>query len=98
MLKPIHRGGTNQYKTKDGRYYHTHGSMNAKPLMAMFDIPEQDVTIEDAKKIWADKVAQYDAEELDQLENEVHRQAGTICYTPGEFFNTEHVSVTCCAG
>lgn len=66
--------------------------MNAKILMKMFNIPEQDVTVEEAKKIYADKVAQYDAQDLDHLENEVHRQAGTICYTPEEFFNTEHVS------
>ncbi|KAH8661740.1 caib baif family enzyme [Ilyonectria robusta] len=89
LFKPIHRASTNQYRTKDGRYYHTHGSMNAKTLMRMFNIPEQDVTVEEAKKIYADKVAQYDAW-LDHLENEVHRQAGTICYTPEEFFNTEH--------
>lgn len=92
LFKPIHRASTNQYRTKDGRYYHTHGSMNATILMKMFDIPEQDVTIEEAKKIYADKVAQIDAEELDHLENEVYRQAGTICYTPEEFFKTEHVS------
>ncbi|EFW99724.1 caib baif family enzyme [Grosmannia clavigera kw1407] len=90
LFKPIHRASTNQYKTKDGRYYHVHGSMNATVIMDMFKIAEQDVTLEEAKQIYADKVAQYDAEELDQLENEVYRQAGTICYTPEEFFATEH--------
>jgi len=29
MGKPIHRQCTNVYKTKDGRWFHLHGSMNA---------------------------------------------------------------------
>lgn len=35
-------------------------------------------------------VGQKTAEELDRLENEEYRQAGTICYTSEEYFNTEH--------
>jgi hypothetical protein len=92
MFRNIHRAGTNQYRTKDGRYYHTHGSMNTGPLMRLLGIPEQDVTLDEAKQIYADKVAQWNAEDLDYAENEEYRQAGSICYTPEEFLASEHVS------
>lgn len=92
LRKPIHRGGMNHYRTKDNRIYHVHGSMNAGPIMKMLGIEEQDVNWAQAKAIYGEKVAQWDSKELDRVENDVYRQAGTICYTPEEFFETEHVS------
>ncbi|KJZ72773.1 hypothetical protein HIM_07848 [Hirsutella minnesotensis 3608] len=89
MEKPIHEMATNVYKTRDGRWYHLHGSMNAAATMAMVGVEEQDVTREEAIKIYSDKVAQYDADFLETKANEELKQAGVTCLTPEEFFASE---------
>ncbi|KAM0421054.1 hypothetical protein ACHAPT_011125 [Fusarium lateritium] len=91
--KPIHQQATNVYKTKDGRFYHLHGSMNAGPTMKMLGVEEQDVTREEAIKIYADKAAQYDAEFLEKQANDEFRQSGVTCLIPEEFFETEQGKV-----
>ncbi|GAB7347766.1 hypothetical protein MBLNU459_g5312t1 [Dothideomycetes sp. NU459] len=93
MSKPIHQECTNVYQTKDGRWYHLHGSMNASTTMAMVGVEEQDVTREQAIEIYAAKVAQWDAETIDRKSNEEKKQAGVICYTPEEFFASEQGKV-----
>ncbi|KAL4734350.1 CoA-transferase family III domain-containing protein [Aspergillus similis] len=93
MQKPTHRQCTNVYQTKDGRWFHLHGSMNAGPSMQMVGVPEQDVTHEEAQKIYMDRVAQWDSEEIDRVANEEYRQAGVICNTPEDFFASEHGQV-----
>ncbi|KAL4925336.1 CoA-transferase family III domain-containing protein [Aspergillus undulatus] len=90
MTKPIHQQCTNVYQTKDGRWYHLHGSMNAAHTMRMVGVPEQDVTIQEAQKIYMGRVAQWDAAEIDRVVNEEFRQAGVIYNTPEEFFASEH--------
>ncbi|KAL6229634.1 hypothetical protein BDW75DRAFT_245555 [Aspergillus navahoensis] len=60
-----------------GRWFHLHGSMNASPSMRMVGVPEQDVTHEEAQKIYTDKVAQWDSEELDRVASGVYKQAGS---------------------
>jgi hypothetical protein len=88
---PIRRYATNIYKTKDGRWYQLHGSMNATPTMEMLGVTHQDVTREEAIKIYSDKVAQWDSAELEKVANEEYRQAGAVCNTPEEFFASEQV-------
>ncbi|KAL4803088.1 CoA-transferase family III domain-containing protein [Aspergillus unguis] len=90
MNKPIHQQCTNVYETKDGRWFHLHGSMNAEYTMRMVGVDEQDVTQEQARDIYMEKVAQWDADEIDRVANERYRQAGVICYTPEEFFASKH--------
>ncbi|KAH8714308.1 CoA-transferase family III domain-containing protein [Ilyonectria robusta] len=89
MNNPIHQEATNVYKTKDGRWYHLHGSMNATATMDMIGVDEQDVTREEAIKIYAEKVAQHDAEFLERKSNEEVKEAGVTCLTPEEFFASE---------
>lgn len=75
---------TNIYKTKDGRYFHLHGSMNARPSMTMVGVDPERTEITDAeeiRKIYGDAVAKWNAEDIDKAANEEYRQAGTICYT-----------------
>ncbi|KAF4463489.1 caib baif family enzyme [Fusarium albosuccineum] len=86
---PIHQQATNIYKTKDGRFYHLHGSMNAAPTMEMLGVEEQTATREEAIKIYADKVAQHDADFLEKKANDELREAGVTCLTPEEFFESE---------
>ncbi|EXJ89657.1 hypothetical protein A1O3_02724 [Capronia epimyces CBS 606.96] len=90
MAKPIRRYATNVYQTKDGRWYHLHGSMNAESTMKMMGVPDVDVSPEEAIKIYADKVAQWDSSEIERVANEQYRQAGVVCQTPDEFFSSEH--------
>ncbi|KAH7014704.1 CoA-transferase family III domain-containing protein [Macrophomina phaseolina] len=89
MNKPIHQNATNVYKTRDGRWYHLHGSMNATATMGMVGVGEQDVSRDEAIKIYADKVAQYDADFLEKKANEELKQAGVTCLFPDEFFASE---------
>ncbi|KAF2135831.1 uncharacterized protein K452DRAFT_303256 [Aplosporella prunicola CBS 121167] len=89
MGKPIHQEATNVYQTKDGRWYHLHGSMNAARTMEMVGVTEQDVTREEAIKIYAEKVAQWDSAEAEKVANDKYMQSGTVCNTPEEFFATE---------
>ncbi|KAF4334674.1 acyl transferase carnitine dehydratase [Fusarium beomiforme] len=90
MAKPIRGKATNVYRTKDGRWYHLHGSMNALPTMEMMGVEDSNVGPEEAFKIYAEKVAQWNSEEIERVANEKYKQAGVVCYTPEEFFASEH--------
>jgi len=91
QTSPIRRHATGIYQTKDGRWYQLHSSMNADPIMEMMGVSNQDVTREEAVKIWSEKVAQWDSAEIEKVSNEKYRQAGAVCYTPEEFFSSEQV-------
>ncbi|KAK7204241.1 CAIB/BAIF family enzyme [Myxozyma melibiosi] len=84
------RLATNIYPTKDGRFFHLHGSMNATPILTMLGLPiDRSVTMDQAIKDYISTVEQHDAEWLDIESNEHFRQAGTICLTPEEFARSE---------
>jgi hypothetical protein len=91
QASPIRRYATNIYQTKDGRWYQLHGSMNATPIMEMLGVEHQDVTREEAIKIYSDKVAQWDSADIEKTANEKYSQAGSVCNTPEEFFASEQV-------
>ncbi|KAI1418338.1 CoA-transferase family III [Hypoxylon sp. FL1857] len=84
---------TNIYKTKDGRFYHTHGGMNPEPTLQALGLPLED-EVQDTSEVVVDRIqqrlSQYDATHLDHLLNEEHRQAGTIVYSSAEYFASEH--------
>lgn len=87
--KPIHNVSSNIYKTRDGRYFHLHSSLNAAGSMKMVGVEEQDVTRDEAIQIYMNKVAQFDADYLEHTANEVYKEAGVTCLTPDEFFASE---------
>ncbi|KAM0324144.1 hypothetical protein ACHAQA_008336 [Verticillium albo-atrum] len=87
--KPIRRFATNVYKTKDDRWYHLHGSMNAGPTMGMMGVEDTDATADEAIKIYSEKVAQWNSRDIEAKANDHHGQAGVVCYTPEEFFSSE---------
>lgn len=91
MTKPIHQQLTNIYQCKDKRWFHLHGSMNATHCMRMVGVPEQDVTHKEAQAIYAEKVAQWNSEEIDRTANDKFKQAGCICNTVEEFWAHPHV-------
>ncbi|KAK7043884.1 hypothetical protein VNI00_008050 [Paramarasmius palmivorus] len=89
---PHNTACTNIYKTKDGKFYHTHGSLDSTQTQAALGIPH----VYEAKpgdsiySVYEEKVAQHDASLLDKLINDEYRQAGTICQTVDEYLSSEH--------
>ncbi|SPQ20024.1 c497e181-ad63-42c7-a5f5-b004b152f1ed [Thermothielavioides terrestris] len=90
---------TNIYKTKDGKFFHLHGSMNPDPTLKFIGLPlNMDFpTPEEANAYVQDAVAKHTAEELQALADE-HKQAGTICWTKEEFKASEHGKANAEAG
>ena len=97
----LHRAGatpqralaTNIYKTKDGRFYHIHGSMNPEPTLTALGMDLDGNPAEDrdaATQRFQDVVGKLNSQELDSLMNDQYRQAGTICYSTEEFKKSEH--------
>lgn len=91
MMKPIRRQASNIYQCKDKKWYHLHGSMDARKTMEMMGVPEQDVSTEEAQVIYTEKVAQWDSAEIERTANDDYKQAGVVCNTPEEFFAHPHV-------
>ncbi len=64
--------------------------MNPEPTLRFLGLPlDMDLTAEDASAHIQDAVAKHTAEELQTLADG-SKQAGTICWTKGEFKETEH--------
>jgi crotonobetainyl-CoA:carnitine CoA-transferase CaiB-like acyl-CoA transferase len=87
------RATTNIYKTKDGRFFHVHGSMNPDPSLKaigfQWDRPEI-TTHEQSWQPFMEKIAEKTAEEWDQILGEDARQAATICLDPEEYAKHPH--------
>ncbi|OCT52283.1 putative alpha methylacyl-CoA racemase [Cladophialophora carrionii] len=84
---------TNIYRTKDGRYFHLHGSMNPKPSLDSLGFPEDrdDLTTwEAARQPFIDKMATMDSADMQHLASDVYKQAGVICQTGESFRASEH--------
>ncbi|PSR99243.1 CoA-transferase family III domain-containing protein [Coniella lustricola] len=83
---------TNIYRTKNGSFFHLHGSMNPGPTFKSVGLPpDMNVpTMEDSWAPFQEAVGRLTAKELQHLATDVHRQAGTICNTVDEFRESEH--------
>ncbi|OAL37329.1 hypothetical protein AYO20_03505 [Fonsecaea nubica] len=84
---------TNIYQTKDGRYFHLHGSMNPKPSLDSIGFPEDRPelkTWEEAIQPFIEKLATIDSAEMQHLASDVYKQAGVIAETVDSFRATEH--------
>lgn len=97
----LHRAGatpqralaTNIYRTKDGRYYHVHGSMNPEPTLTALGMDLEGEPGEDREAVikrFQEVVVKWDSKDLDVQMNEKYRQAGTICWSKEEFQASEH--------
>ena len=95
------RLSANIYKTKrEGEYYHTHGSLDATPILDALGLPgflkesEDPATRaleEDYEGICAliqERTQRYTAEELDEMTVRL-RQAGAVVYKEEDFLRTE---------
>ncbi|KAF6823405.1 putative alpha methylacyl-CoA racemase [Colletotrichum plurivorum] len=83
---------TNIYKTKDERYYQTHGGINPDPLLKALGLPSDgegidtyDSVVERFKKV----VEQHNYDDLDKLINDKHRQSGVVAWSSEEYFASE---------
>lgn len=96
MTRELYRQlATNIYKTKDGRWYSLHGSMNPTPLLTMLGVPqhnENNLKWPEIIQMYSDLVQDLDSETVDNWSNNVYRVPGTICYEQEEFEKTPHVS------
>ncbi|KAJ5186373.1 CoA-transferase family III [Penicillium cf. viridicatum] len=73
----------------------TTGSMNPEPTLASVGLPHwmpklDNSPREDVVKFYQERVQEFDSADLEHLASEVHNQAGTICWTPEEYFASEH--------
>ncbi|KAH7323210.1 CoA-transferase family III domain-containing protein [Stachybotrys elegans] len=89
----LYRGlATSIYKTKDSRYFHVHGSLNADPSLTALGLPTQDPSVADLDTAVAriqEKVEQFTSTNIDDLMNEEYKQAGCIALTKEEYFSSE---------
>ncbi|KIV99006.1 hypothetical protein, variant [Verruconis gallopava] len=99
--RDLHRAGstlhralaTNIYKTKDKRFFHLHGSMNPEPTLTALGLPvegQDNDTFDSVVDRIQNEVSKWNAEDIDYVMNEKHRQAGTIAWTTEEYFSSEH--------
>lgn len=90
----LHRAlATNIYKTKDGRFFHLHGSMNPEPTLTALGISmegEEGDTYDGVVERMQNEVAKWNAKDIDLKMNEEFKQAGTIAWTTEEFLASEH--------
>ncbi|GAO47621.1 hypothetical protein G7K_1821-t1 [Saitoella complicata NRRL Y-17804] len=85
------RLSANIYPTKDGRYFHLHGSLLSDPSLGMVGLPpykEELTAYGDVVKVIGDAVKKFTAAELEKGAEE-RKQAGAICLTMGEWAETE---------
>ncbi|KAF2846857.1 CoA-transferase family III [Plenodomus tracheiphilus IPT5] len=84
---------TNIYKSKDGRWYALHGSMNPTPLLEMLRIPQHDEknrSWTEILEMYSEVVGKLDSSTLDNWSNNVYRVPGTICFEEEEFKASPH--------
>lgn len=93
---------TSVYRTKDGRYFHLHGSMYARPSMDMVGLDYDDaekVKLTDRDEIvpfYVDAVGKWDSKEIDRTANDEYKQAGTICYSFDGGYSRGHPRACVC--
>ncbi|KAJ9645541.1 hypothetical protein H2204_001121 [Knufia peltigerae] len=84
---------TGIYRTKDGRFFQLHGSMNPDPTLNSIGLPldrPELRTWDDAMKPFIERLATIDSERMQHLASDVYKQAGVICETVDSFRTTEH--------
>lgn len=84
---------TNIYKTKDGRWYSVHGSMNPTALLEMLQVSQHDdndLSWDEILQMYSKVIGDIDSGTLDDWSNNVYRTPGTICLEEEEFKVTPH--------
>ncbi|KAF4989089.1 hypothetical protein FDECE_14814 [Fusarium decemcellulare] len=85
---PYRKAVTNIYRTKDGRFFHLHGSLNPDPSLKALGFEWDRPDIKDAQSSYRpfmERIAEKDADTWDHLLGVEHRQAATICLSTEEY-------------
>jgi hypothetical protein len=66
--------------------------MNPDPSLESIGLPHDlhQPSVEESWKPFIEKIGQIDSHEMQRLASDVHKQAGTICWTTDEYRNSEH--------
>ncbi|KAH7121505.1 putative L-carnitine dehydratase [Dactylonectria macrodidyma] len=83
---------SNIYQTRDGKYYHLHGSLNPDAALDMLRLPRDppvNDTFTDVLPIFRAAIAQWNSHDIDTLSNDVVKTAGTICHTIDSYRETK---------
>lgn len=84
---------TSIYRTKDGRYFQLHGSMNPEPTLQSLDMPRDKPELEtwdEAMQPFIERMAILDSATVQHLSSEVYKQAGVICETVDSYRASAH--------
>jgi len=83
---------TNIYRTKDGRYFHLHGSMNPDPTLDSIGFPHDgpSANFDEAIKPFVEKLGQIDSADMQKRASDEYKQAGVIAESVESFKQTEH--------
>lgn len=84
----------NLYRTKDGQFFHIHGSLEATSTLNMIGLEGQRPDLTDYQEIIKtieSHVGKYTAAELEEM-NAERKQAGVTAYKYEDFIQTPHVS------
>ncbi|PPQ67240.1 hypothetical protein CVT24_011559 [Panaeolus cyanescens] len=85
---------TNIYRTKEGKFFHLHGSLNPAIALSALSISKtlssDSDSMAEVVSIYASAISQYSAPQLETLMNDQHRQAGTTCQSPQEYRDSVH--------
>lgn len=89
---PLRSQVSNIYKARDGRFVHTHASLNPTDTLKGLGLPPDLPEVTAREQAWATlgaKVAEKDAANWDPILGEDARQATTTCLTASEYLASE---------
>ena len=89
----LHRSAaTNIYKTKDGRFFHLHGSLNPDPTLDSIGLPHEREANDWDEVIqpFIEKLSQINSADMQRIASDEYKQAGVIAETVDSFRKTEH--------
>ncbi|CRG89149.1 Secretory phospholipase A2 receptor [Talaromyces islandicus] len=90
---PYRCGTSNIYQTRDDRFFHLHGSLNPDVIFRMLKLPLEppggEDTWERVLPVFRAALAQWDADAIDKLSNNVVKTSGSICYDVDGYRNTD---------
>ena len=89
---PLRKGVSNIYRAQDGRYVHTHASMNPTPSLLAMGLPPDDPSVTNQEECWStfkSIIASKPAGEWDTILGETAKQAFTTCLTGPEYLSSE---------
>lgn len=98
---PYRKAVTNIYKTKDGRFFHLHGSLNPDPSLKAIGFEWDNPAIASEESSWEPfmhRLSQETAEVWDHLLGEEYSQASTICLSADEYATSPQGKANAAAG